>query len=450
MATANSGSNLEVTPRRVRVPRLVDPASRLPLELLVEVFRWCDTSLDYRGLRLPDGLYTRRAPWLLTHVCRRWRSVTISSPQLWRKVTVNLSLDEGDDDEDEDEFTEGIYELTRLFLERSAQSQIAVVLTGTHPQPVLDLIMSASDRWDDLSIHAESHVIRELSTIAGRLPKLTRLELVRSEYDEEETSEDAEELDFFSVAPRLRDVTFRYDPLFSIPVPWSQLTRFATSYAELRPILDALRELVNLETLTLDRQGDEGNMEQLPSASLPCLCELTITTGPDEEGNPGLLLDHLSLPALVRLTLECEDSTICPHTAALISRSGCHLRSFKLSHYDTLDTPLLGVLALTPDLTELDLCGTEATDVFLTRLTRVPPALAPEIIPRLESLLLRARFKQELLVRLLESRAPALGSDEPGLICSLQYIGLQVSLADIEPGIGHRLTTLNLNGAVLR
>ncbi|KAJ7199312.1 hypothetical protein B0H12DRAFT_1165384 [Mycena haematopus] len=446
MATPNRDS--EVTSSGIRNPhtQFVDPASKLPLELLVEVFRWCDTSLDYRGLRLPDGLYTRRAPWLLTHVCQRWRSVTISSPQLWRKIAVNLM-----DDEDADA-AEGIYMLTKLFLERSAQSQIAVVLTGDDLLPVLDLIMSASDRWDDLSIYAETVVICGLSPIKGRLPKLARLELVRSEYDEEDAP--ADEVDMFSVAPCLLDVTFRYDPMLSVLVPWSQLTQFTTSYAKLRAILDTLQDLINLETLTLDRQGDEGNMELLPMVSLPCLRELTITTGPDEEGHPGFLFDHLSLPSLERLTLDCEDSTICPHTAALISRSACHLRSFKLNYYDTLGTPLLNVLTLTPDLTELDLRGTEATDVFLTQLTRVPPALAPEIIPRLESLMLRTKFKQELLLRLVESRfAPAPDPDEPERICTLQYLGVQLSLEVIEPVLGHGLTNLNalgLRGTILR
>ncbi|KAF8162517.1 hypothetical protein K438DRAFT_299760 [Mycena galopus ATCC 62051] len=287
-------TRLEVA-SRIRSPqtKLVDPANRLPLELLVEVFRCCDTSFDPCGLRLPDGLSVRQAPWLLTHVCQRWRAITVSSPQLWRQIAVTLSDDVG-------ETAEGIYLLTKLFLERSAQSQIAVILTGAELQhqtwPVLDLLMSSSDRWDDLSIHADAVVVCGLSAIKGHLARLARLKWIRSEYDDELPTPVV--LDMFSVAPCLSDVTFRYDPLFgSVLVPGRQLTQFTTLYSGLGPILEALREFVNLETLTLDRQGDEGNMERLPTASLPRLRELTVTTGPDQESHPGFLLDHLSLPA---------------------------------------------------------------------------------------------------------------------------------------------------------
>ncbi|KAJ7832069.1 hypothetical protein B0H14DRAFT_1178711 [Mycena olivaceomarginata] len=422
--------------------RLIDPAERLPLELLVEVFHLCDTSLNHIGLKLPDGLFTARAPWVLTHVCQRWRSVALSSPQLWRKITINLSTDE----DEEDGYTAGLYELTALFLKRSAQARIAVVLTGDDlPEtwPILDLLMDECDRWDDLSIYAETTIIRGLAKIRGRLPRLARLELIRSEYEEEEPIT----LDMFSEAPCLHNVIFRYDPSFNILIPWSQLTTFTTSYVELVLILNALRELVNLETLTLDRQGDEGNMGQLPMASLPSLRKLILTTGPDQESHPGLLLDHMSPPALEHLDLDCEDSAICPHVASFISRSGCRLDSFILNYYDTLDAPLLAVLRLMPDLARLDLCGTNATDLFLTQLTRVPPALAPEIIPHLESFILRAHFNQELFLHLIQSRfAPAQDLNEPELVCKLRFVGLKLSVQDIEPVLGHGLSALSALG----
>ncbi|KII91813.1 hypothetical protein PLICRDRAFT_76753, partial [Plicaturopsis crispa FD-325 SS-3] len=54
---------------------VLSPFRRLPTELLVEVFVYC--------LPENDAPTRRCAPLLLMGVCKRWRSVALSTPRLW-------------------------------------------------------------------------------------------------------------------------------------------------------------------------------------------------------------------------------------------------------------------------------------------------------------------------------------------------------------------------------
>ncbi|KAJ6557881.1 hypothetical protein B0H19DRAFT_1261467 [Mycena capillaripes] len=416
---------------------LIDPAQRLPTELLTEIFYWCDHANTHGP---PGGFFIDQAPWLLTHVCRHWRAVLLATPRLWRTITVNMAV------KTKQAKIEGIFMMTRLFLERSAQCPIAVLIAGDNLPPnwpVLELLMSACERWEDLRLYADGVIICGLTTIRGRLHQLVRLDVFRADDETPPTV-----LDIFLHAPSLREVQLTHDSFLSLSLPWSQLTDFSTSYTDLAPMLYTLRNLVNLEVLTLDRLEGSEIVYQLPIAQLPHLHELTITADHGQEGHPGGLLDYLSLPALERLSLDCEDISICPHLTALITRSSCHLDMLSLSLYDTLDTPLTAVLSLTPRLTELELRGRATTDAFLAQLTRSPTELAPSLVPLLESLTLRAPFNQTLLFRLVESRfEPEFDSDSdssaPRLVCELSYIGVEMTPEAIEPVLVHGLSSLH-------
>ncbi|KAG2098258.1 uncharacterized protein F5147DRAFT_777752 [Suillus discolor] len=57
--------------------------SRLPTEMLAQIFLYC----------IPEGNWKpvpRRAPMLLTAVCRRWREVALDMPDLWRRLQFNV------------------------------------------------------------------------------------------------------------------------------------------------------------------------------------------------------------------------------------------------------------------------------------------------------------------------------------------------------------------------
>ncbi|KAG1814008.1 uncharacterized protein BJ212DRAFT_388439 [Suillus subaureus] len=63
---------------------LSSPISRLPTEILSEIFLYClpeDEHLVYAS---------RQAPMLLTRICRRWREVAVGFPKLWCRLQVEF------------------------------------------------------------------------------------------------------------------------------------------------------------------------------------------------------------------------------------------------------------------------------------------------------------------------------------------------------------------------
>ncbi|TFL03520.1 hypothetical protein BDV98DRAFT_564349 [Pterulicium gracile] len=53
----------------------------IPPETLFHVFDFmCDHSAE--------SYFTKSAPWTPSHVCRKWRQVTLSRPALWSTSTV--------------------------------------------------------------------------------------------------------------------------------------------------------------------------------------------------------------------------------------------------------------------------------------------------------------------------------------------------------------------------
>ncbi|KAJ7140822.1 hypothetical protein C8R44DRAFT_237598 [Mycena epipterygia] len=411
----------------------MDPALILPQETLTEIFHLCDSSRGGHGVYSHE-LVTRRSPWLLSHVSHHWRVVALSTPRLWRLLSVKISP----------HGNESVLQLITLFLERSAccPISIAVAFLGEDvPQncPILERLMSVSDRWEEVSIFAPSAFIQHLSPIRGHLHRLSHLEFTREDEWDDILPEITD--DTFANAPRLHSVVLMSDPPVSIVLPWNQLTEYKTTYSELVPILQVLRELVNLVTLTLDQLQSFDIATPLSTVRLPRLFSLSLTADNGLSDHPGELLDHLHLPALACLSVECYDTNIYPHITALISRSGCTLDTFTLDIYETiLDVSLIPILAAMPQLTRLSLCGSRVSDDLLAQLTGPESAL----VPLMASLSLRATFSQESLFQLVTSRFPG---------GALKQVHLSLEVADMESVIVYGilpLTEMGLEAHLLR
>ncbi|KIK69350.1 hypothetical protein GYMLUDRAFT_152449, partial [Collybiopsis luxurians FD-317 M1] len=65
---------------------LFAPIRRLPNELLIHIFDYvCDNAPNPRWYELSD------APFSLSAVCSRWRSLCLSHPKMWSKLAVNCN-----------------------------------------------------------------------------------------------------------------------------------------------------------------------------------------------------------------------------------------------------------------------------------------------------------------------------------------------------------------------
>ncbi|KAH8091699.1 hypothetical protein BXZ70DRAFT_476761 [Cristinia sonorae] len=114
--------------------KVIPPISRLPVEVLADIFRWC----------LPDTatVFTprRRLSWIsVTHVCRYWRDVALQTPTLWTAIPVG----------------QGSVPFAKEFLARSRRSPLRIYIT----------VNVALRKWASIS--------RSISQELGRVKQLT-------------------------------------------------------------------------------------------------------------------------------------------------------------------------------------------------------------------------------------------------------------------------------------
>ncbi|KAF5328682.1 hypothetical protein D9619_011699 [Psilocybe cf. subviscida] len=125
---------------------------RFPPEIMSLVF--CEFASDNEELSL---LY-RRPPWVLAHVCRRWRAIALGTRMLWRHLPP-LFLDIRK--------LPRQYEMVETMLKRSKMAPLSFLLTKCHDFPVDDsgdahidalasLLLSHSHRWETVQLDLAS------------------------------------------------------------------------------------------------------------------------------------------------------------------------------------------------------------------------------------------------------------------------------------------------------
>ncbi|KAJ7465915.1 hypothetical protein FB451DRAFT_1041076, partial [Mycena latifolia] len=89
---------------------IISPIRRLPPEILGEIFSFSVYATYYFGdISEVSGPLANQAPWVFTHVCRRWAAVALGTPMLWTMIFLDL-----------DRLGErGAVSMTKLWLARS-------------------------------------------------------------------------------------------------------------------------------------------------------------------------------------------------------------------------------------------------------------------------------------------------------------------------------------------
>ncbi|KZP24626.1 hypothetical protein FIBSPDRAFT_951029 [Athelia psychrophila] len=321
---------------------LLSPIRRVPLEILAEVFSYF----------LPDDddatTGARRNRMLPSHICQRWRNLSLSTPSFWAHVCVIA---------DEADMSRQL-ECAKCWLARSGNCPLTVELSMTRqyvqrsgPQwkPLLDIFLPFCRRWRHASILLNKASIGDLSAIRNDLPMLESLAIRYLTSDSP-----------FEFAPKLHTLWTRASEILTNAnaLPWNQLTALNVTVDSVQQFLTVIQKLPNVVSHMVRIFSRSTRVEEpfeYPPIRLEHLESLYMIVGP----NFYITGFHecLDLPALKHYSYteeEFDTRWSLPSFLSLISRPSCVLQSIRINVASAVGQDNLALLlAQTPDLESL-------------------------------------------------------------------------------------------------
>ncbi|KAJ7490268.1 hypothetical protein B0H11DRAFT_1018071 [Mycena galericulata] len=316
---------------------IVYPVLTLPNEITSQIFLQClpsqpDSNDHTRTLnpkiRGPDS---SRAPLLLLHVCRAWRSIAISTPRLWVDLQLNLI----DLPLDMYKETSNLMAFIQTWVDRAGACPLSLVfynssVDGEFPSSTLRTpILSYRHRIRCLTLRTEESHFSGLAD-AGPFPLLEKLTIGIPFLEEELVDVDSVDLDLMGIARSansLRELTLVDGVSPSMcSFPWEQLTKFTCGSLTGDELLDLLQDAKSLLECTCSVFFGEDilHTDVLSHMRLQTLCLID-----DSDTN---VLQLLRLPVLQHLHLhdlteELDDDVFLP----FLSRTSSSLKTFVYS-----------------------------------------------------------------------------------------------------------------------
>ncbi|KAJ7678129.1 hypothetical protein DFH06DRAFT_566637, partial [Mycena polygramma] len=294
-------------------PNSESPALKLPNEITSEIF------LHFLPVypRCPP-LTGILSPTCLTHICRRWREIALTTSALWRAIPF---------------FTYSKIPFTRrfdifnLWLSRSRFCPLSIEIDdagdprSTEIYEVLAVAAFHYERWEHLKLHLSN--LQNFPTSKGRMPLLRHLDLKLADFTPFVTIVTSQDL------PLLRVVALDLwnDDASDLKLPWAQLTSLSLRNGLRIEYTMFLQQTPNLVQCTLGRLGL--GSAHTPDVTLPYLKSLTMVLHDDDiqvEGFRGYL-ETFIVPALSSLRIPelCLAPNPLDTLASFISKSGCKL-----------------------------------------------------------------------------------------------------------------------------
>ncbi|KAK7048968.1 hypothetical protein R3P38DRAFT_1882745 [Favolaschia claudopus] len=341
---------------------LVDPMAHLPFEIQSQIF------VDVVSSAYEPTPHPGEAPMVLLGVCQLWRTVALSTPQLWTRIQMN-DLPRGPN------YTE----LCRMWLERAGSLPLRLTVHGSMwlEESVQDLLEHFAPQLDEVTLYLTNH--RGADTFTHQTPHLEMRSL------------------------KTVTITSECEAYFRLVHDWVQVLKKAP--ALLKYSLENIMSATEDDILIIPH----------PENPLvhPTLRELRL--GDPQEyglwgilGNSARILNSLTLPSLTTLHLSDFDITTDEFISFLL-RSSPPLQSLAMV-IPAYVWPI-GVIAQyfypIPNLTNLELvlplrCGRRPFSVFLEAL------LNPRFLHNLHTLAVFAAAGSSVdfpaLIRTLTSR----------------------------------------------
>ncbi|PBK73235.1 hypothetical protein ARMSODRAFT_1081473 [Armillaria solidipes] len=413
---------------------LLHPIRRLPAEMLLRIFR---STIDFpisRSHTKGDNQWEFHPAdnmlWSIERVCKRWRTGSLSFPELWSFVNVVIT------DSNFGEDPRGIAYVRRLGMQlaRSKLHRLSLSIwnDSSHssfnslPPALAAVLFSISSRVECLHLYLHTIVFSKIPSLHRSMPSLRKLCLIATDGD---TSNNVEELDLFH-CPLLRELHVIDVPNAhpSFALPWAQITTFTSDHAlyatrvpgtEPLPLLLTMQKLMALEIckLRLELQSPEVHFTGSYPLSCSNLRVLDLSSWHYQGELPiKQLVERLTLPTLTELRVSClsghpdrDSKETFTSIRGLLERSGPPpITIFRFDHGDMREDDLLYIVRECSTLEVIhltDVNGDAITDQMHRLLTLGVNGTTP-LVPRLHALRVSGTmsFDMQIFVDMVESR----------------------------------------------
>ncbi|KAG6866701.1 hypothetical protein C0991_011360 [Blastosporella zonata] len=321
--------------------------SFLPTELWQHMFLLCPTNNDYPS--------TSSAPLLLCHVCSAWRALAISTPLLWRSITVAISLGPT---------VRPNLNLVSLWLDRSQKLPVSLALSQSTnsdasrdiAEEALRIFATHGSRWQRLDLDLPGMQYPWIGQVLNiHAPVL-------EEFHVRAYHQPVDDLfkTFWYSTPRLSSITVSSLPIElmmdpEIQIPWSRLLDVSVqSVPSVHTALAILSECHCLQVCEFRIESHVSDeVVHFVTVCSNALRELRLHI---QCVDFGVFLEFTVFPALEFLAVYgvCPDLSYWPHDQFVdhIHRSNTHLKTLKL-HTAWLWSPQFSTIFNQPALQSL-------------------------------------------------------------------------------------------------
>ncbi|KAK7063526.1 F-box domain-containing protein [Favolaschia claudopus] len=243
---------------------IIYPILSLPVEITSEIFKqhliqFFGSPSEADVLPFVDLARARDGgPFLLSHVCRAWRSIALNMPSLWSRVRVSSS------DTDPSDWRE----LLQCWLARADSQLLDLDLTAGFDQNQTTRLFSTvapySSQWRSFQCYWTDPFSIPIDIIRSRIPHLCELKVWSKTEDVSPGSPEIPLITAFFDAPNLRKVALKYLPPKSISLHWAQLTHLDLDGQTVPQGIQALHQTPNLQQLSIDLYGASGGAQPTP------------------------------------------------------------------------------------------------------------------------------------------------------------------------------------------
>ncbi|KAF7325608.1 F-box domain-containing protein [Mycena kentingensis (nom. inval.)] len=283
------------------------PILSIPPELTMEIFKAVCSPRDAAG----PSLLRTSAPLLLTEVCRSWRQIAISTPELWQGAHLRARHPT---------------EFVQMWIARTGRTPLDCYLYSDDADgldALMECALQESRRWRVITLWIPLVSFPKLDhDLAGTsLPMLRSLTLEISNFSAPGMSVDEIEPLTIRNAPLLQELHLKMSTRLPVEVPWEQLTKlelgFTLSPANALGMVARCSQLIELklDTISTDPDGLIPPVSPLLHSTLQKL-DCNIGVGND------CILQHLTLSALTSLSSH-RPLTLHPHHRLLIPLRNC-------------------------------------------------------------------------------------------------------------------------------